>query len=463
MSGGDEVPSRLWGGRFREGPAPELDRLNRSLPLDWCLWRLEIALDRAWLTELERLGTVTPEEAVRLRGGLEAVERRLADGSPAEEPDEDVHTLVERWLTEEVGVLASRIRLGRSRNDVAATGTRAWALAAADTSSGAIAEVQRALVERAAELVDLPFPAYSHLQRAQPTRAAHWLLSHFWPLQRGRERLRDVRRRLGLLPLGSAAGTGSTLRVDRERLAAELGFEAPAENALDAVGSRDWAAELLFAWTMTAVDASRLAEELVLFSTSEFGLLRLADAWTTGSSLMPHKRNPDGAELARARAGVLTGLLTGLLSVLKGLPSGYSKDLQEDKAALFAAERGLSEALAVLAGSVREMEVRADAARRALRPEMLAADAAEMLAAEGLSFREAHEAVGALVLRAEELGLPLPEVDAAERAAIHPALAGLAPEVWDVEAALERRAARGGSSRRAVLDQLQAARERLEE
>jgi argininosuccinate lyase len=249
--------------------------------------------------------------------------------------------------------------------------------------------------------------------------------------------------------------------VDRARLAESLGFDGPEPNALDAVGARDWAAEVLWAWAMTAVDLSRLGEDLVVFASAEFGLVRLGDAWTTGSSLMPQKRNPDGAELARAGGGALVGLLTGLLATLKGLPSGYAKDLQEDKRALFEAEGRLTPALDALAGTVDSLAVRPDAARNAVDPSVLASDLAEQMATAGTPFRDAHETVLRLVRRGSELGVPLPDLPAEEVAAVAPGLAGTWTELFDVEAALERRTASGGSSREAVAAQLAAAREAL--
>jgi argininosuccinate lyase len=310
--------------------------------------------------------------------------------------------------------------------------------------------------------VDVPFPAYTHLQRAQPTTAAQWMLSHYWPLVRGRERLGDACSRVAWLPLGAAAGTGSTVAVDRDRLALALGFDGRCENSLDAVGSRDWVAEVLFAWAQLANDASRLAEDLVVYASAEFGLVRLDDAYSTGSSLMPQKRNPDGAELARARGATLLGMLAGYLASLKGLPTGYSKDLQEDKRTLFAAEEALAETLAVLTGTIGTLRFDADRAAAALSPEMLAADIAELLAADGVPFRSAHEAVGQLVRHAESEGRPLSDYAGARAAAVDPVLSSIRPEWWDMAAALERRSVTGGSAPASVRRQLQEAENRLD-
>ena len=453
---------RLWGGRFAGGPAPELDRINRSLPLDWRLWPYELAVDRAWTGELAAAGLIDDRTRDRILNGLDAVEARLESGEPGLEPDEDVHTLVERWLADEIGDEASQVRIGRSRNDVVATDTRLWTLDACGRIDAGVRELQVAMLATAEGGVDIPFPAYTHLQRAQPTTAAQWLLSHFWPLVRGRDRLRDARPRIARLPLGAAAGTGSTIPVDRDRLARELGLEGPCENSLDAVGSRDWVAEVLFAWTQLAGDLSRLAEDLVLYASAEFGLVRLDDAYSTGSSLMPQKRNPDGAELARARGGTLLGLLTGYLASLKGLPTGYSKDLQEDKRTLLSAEDAVAETLAVLAGTIATLRFVADRAASSITPEMLAADVAELLAAAGVPFRSAHDAMGRLVQQAEAEGRDLSDFVGEEAANVDPSLAAIRPEWWDVRAALERRSVAGGSSPASVRHQLEEARTRLD-
>jgi argininosuccinate lyase len=460
---GNNDGMRLWEGRFASAPAPALDRINRSLPVDWRLWPYELAVDRAWAGELAAAGLIDDGTRDRILGGLDAVAARLESAEPGLEPDEDVHTLVERWLTDEIGDEASQVRIGRSRNDVVATDTRLWTLDACRRVEAAVRELQSAMLGTAERAAEVPFPAYTHMQRAQPTTAAQWLLSHFWPLVRGRDRLRDARARVARLPLGAAAGTGSTVAVDRDRLARTLGFGGPCENSLDAVGSRDWAAEVLFAWTQLAGDLSRLAEDLVLYATVEFGLVRLSDSFSTGSSLMPQKRNPDGAELARARGGTLLGMLTGYLASLKGLPAGYSKDLQEDKRTLFAAEDALIETLAVLTGTIDTLAFDTERAAASISPDMLAADVAEQLAAGGVPFRFAHAAVGRLVNRAEADGRPLSDYVGEKAAAVDPALAAIRPEWWSVDAALERRSVAGGSAPSAVFDQLRKAKARLDD
>ncbi|MGD8495241.1 MAG: argininosuccinate lyase [Gemmatimonadales bacterium] len=451
----------LWGGRFAEPPAEALQRLNRSLAFDWHLWPYEIRVDRAWVDELERIGTLGPEDASLLRTGLDEVEARLADAGPAvaDEPDEDVHSLIERWLEVEIGPVASNLRLGRSRNDVVATDTRLWARDAVGRADAAMAALLEAMLDTAERLMDVVIPAYSHLQQAQPTRTAHWLLSHFWPLARNRERLAQAAARMDRMPLGSAAGMGTTLPVDRDRLAEALGFEAPTENSLDGVGARDWTAELLYVWTQTAIDLTRLAEDLVIYTSKEFSLLRISDQFSTGSSLMPQKRNPDGAELARASGGVLLGTLTGFLATLKGLPTGYNKDLQDDKVALTSAERRLTDTLAVLAGTVATLEP-GDGAGGG-DPAALATDVADWLVEQGMTFKQAHDAAGALVRRAEELGVTAAELDEEARRGVAPQLGDLPPDIWDAEAAVEKRVASGGPARDSVADALGRARATL--
>jgi argininosuccinate lyase len=466
VSGAGQTPagplrSGLWGGRVASGPDPALDRLNRSLPFDHRLGSFEIRIDRAWVEELVELEAIGSDDGRRILAGLDRVEARLRAGDPASEPDEDIHSLIERWLEEEVGPVASQVRLGRSRNDVVATGGRMWAREAARGIEDRLAALQEALLAIADRDGQLPFPLYSHMQPAQPTRAANWLLSHFWALDRDRARLADAAGRLNRLPLGAAAGAGSGIPVDRARLADRLDFRSACPNALDAVSSRDWAAEILWTWTLAANDLSRLAEDLVFYSSAEFGLVRFADEWTTGSSLMPQKRNPDGAELARAAGGSLLGLLTGLLATLKGLPSGYQKDLQEDKRALFEGHDRLTGVLEVLTGTIGSMRIDPERASGAIDASLLASDVAERLASRGVPFRTAHHTVGQLVQRAEQLGMSLADLSPEEVGSIEPALVLEWEALFDRESALQRRGAAGGSSSVAVTDQIAEAHRAL--
>ena len=467
MSGPEGSPHRMWGGRFGEGPAPELDRLNRSLPIDRRLWREDLRCGAAWVGALAGAGVLSELEARRLRGGLSAIGGRLSSWSEADwaaAPDEDIHTLVERLLAEEVGPLAGKLHTGRSRNDLVATDGRLWALRAARGLDRLVRELQVALIDQAEATQELAMPAYTHLQRAQPVSAAHWFLAHFWALARDRQRLADAEERVASLPLGAGAVAGSGFAVDRVFLKETLGFRTVAPNSIDAVGDRDWVAELLFVVALVGVHLSRLAEDLITYASAEFGFVRLSERFSTGSSLMPQKRNPDALELARGRAGRAIGDLTALLATLKGLPSGYNKDLQEDKDALFRAFDAMGEVLPAVTGTVATLTMSPDRCAAAVDAAMLATDVADALVERGLPFREAHEAVGALVRRAEEEGGTLAELDERALAEIDPRAADLSlASLLDPERSMARREVIGGTGRAAVADQLQAARAALED
>ncbi|MEJ2540976.1 MAG: argininosuccinate lyase, partial [Gemmatimonadota bacterium] len=342
----------LWGGRFSQGLAPEMVRLNLSLDQDFRLWRHDIQGSVAWAAALGDAGLLSREEVTELQDGLERVALRLELGPPPGADDEDIHSLVERLLVEEVGPVGGKLHSGRSRNDQVATDVRLWGMDAIRRLEAGVSELAGALLGLAGSGMDLIMPGYTHLQQGQPLRAAHWALSHVWPLLRDRERLRRVARDAGVLPLGSGAVAGCPFPVDREALALELGFHSISRNSLDAVSDRDWMADLLHAGALLGVHLSRLGEDLVLFSSREFGFVRLADGYSTGSSLMPQKRNPDVAELVRGKAGGLVGRSAGMLTLLKGLPTGYNRDLQEDKSMLFDTVDTLELILPALAGAV---------------------------------------------------------------------------------------------------------------
>ncbi|HYW08118.1 MAG TPA: argininosuccinate lyase, partial [Longimicrobium sp.] len=405
---------RLWGGRFAAEPAAEMDRLNRSLPVDLRLWREDVAGSQAWASAIAVAGVISHAEWLQLQAGLDRVAARL-DGWTVDEwraaPDEDVHSLVERLLYEEAGDVAGKLHTGRSRNDQVATDSRLWATGAIARLDAALRDLQRALLEQAEAHRGTVMPAYTHLQRAQPVSGAHWFLSHAWPLARDRERLSQARDRVAVLPLGSGAIAGCPFPVDRVLLKETLGFHAVSPNSVDAVGDRDWVAELLFVGAMVGVHLSRLAEDLIIFGSQEWGFARFSDRFSTGSSLMPQKRNPDAMELARGKTGRLIGNLTGILAVLKGLPSGYNKDLQEDKEALFDTFDTLDALLPAVSGTVRTMELDVERCGAAVDAGMLATDLADFLVRAGVPFREAHGAVGRLVRTAEETGRAVNELD----------------------------------------------------
>lgn len=452
------TPPRLWGGRFAAEPSAEMDRLNRSLPVDQRLWREDVEGSRAWAAALGRAGVVSTQEAAHLDEGLERVALRLAGFASQDwqaAPDEDIHSLVERLLREEVGAVAGMLHTGRSRNDQVATDTRLWALRALDLVESLLVELQRSLLEQAEWNADTVMPSYTHLQRAQPISAAHWLLSHAWALDRDRDRLRDARKRVSVLPLGSGAIAGCPFPVDREYLRETLGFDSISRNSIDAVGDRDWIAEILFVAATLGVHLSRLAEDLILFTSAEFGFVRLSDTYSTGSSLMPQKRNPDAMELARGKAGRLIGGLMGTLTLLKGLPTGYNKDLQEDKEALFDAVDTLAALLPAVSGSVETMSFDVQRCAAAVDAAMLATDLADFLVRRGVPFREGHEMVGRLVRAAEELRCSLAELPLERFAGVseHFVDADLAT-LFDPRKSLESRDSVGGTGSESVRNQL---------
>ena len=448
----------MWGGRFAEPMDPRLDRLNRSLPVDRRLWREDLATNRAWVRALAACAVLTAPEREMLLAGLEKVEQALAAGAAESANDEDVHSLIERLLGEAVGPVAGKLHTGRSRNDQMATDLRLWTVGALARLDAALASLGRTIIEQAERGLDLLMPAYTHTQRAQPVRFAHWMLAHVWPLARDRARLADAERRTAVLPLGSGAIAGSGFAVDRSALAADLGFAAVSANSMDAVGDRDFAIEAVFAASLAGVHLSRLAEDLLLFSSAEFGFIRLAEPFTTGSSLMPQKRNPDSLELARGVSGHLVGRLVGLLATLKAMPTGYQKDLQENNAALFEAMDRTQAAAELMTGVVATLTPDGARMSAALDASVLATDLADLLVASGKVFREAHALVGALVLRAEQLGVPLDRIGAAEAAKLDPALPARLAALGGPAAAVERRGVPGGTARAAVLVQLEAAR-----
>src|SRR5512146_2055960 len=336
--------------------------------------------------------------------GRDAVAARLEAGESPTAGDEDVHTLIDRLLHEEVGDVASKLHTGRSRNDQVATATRMWAMDAVDRLNDAVRGLQHTLVDRARELDRSLMPSYTHLQRAIPVLAAHWLLAHFWPLERDRERLRAARRSAAVLPLGSGAVAGSAYPISRVLLQGALGFGAISPNSIDAVSDRDFVAELLFAASMIGTHVSRFAEDLIIYGSSEFGFVQFGDAYTSVSSMMPQKRNPDALELARGSAARMLGNLTTLLATLKGLPSSYNKDLQDDKRVLFDAIDTLLRVLPAIAGALAECEFKPQRMRAALSSTMMATALADYLVRRGATFREAHGAVGKLVRESETTG-----------------------------------------------------------
>ncbi|WP_334142288.1 argininosuccinate lyase, partial [Rhabdothermincola sp.] len=404
--------STLWHGRFEGGPAEELLAFTASLPFDRRLAADDLQGSRAHVRGLVRAGVLTDDEAGMVLGALDQVASELEAGSFVFVPsDEDIHTAIERRVTELAGAAGAKLHTGRSRNDQVATDLRLYTKRAVHHIASRLLELQQVLLARAVEAADAYLPGYTHLQRAQPVLLAHHLLAHGWALARDVDRLIDTRRRLDVSPLGAGALAGSSLRLDPAGVAAELGFAAVFDNSLDAVSDRDFVAEVLFDLAMVGVHLSRIGEEIVLWSSEEFGFAHLDDAYATGSSMLPQKKNPDIAELARGKSGRLIGDLTGFLATLKGLPLAYNRDLQEDKEPLFDALDQVELALGAMAGLLRTVRFDVEAMRTAADTATSSAtDLAEWLVARGTPFREAHATVGELVRRSFTEGRSLAEL-----------------------------------------------------
>ena len=459
---GDEgrTPTRLWGGRFESGPAEALARLSVSVQFDWRLAPYDLLASRAHARVLHRAGLLDDAELDRLLGALDSLTRACRDGSfrPAV-TDEDVHTALERGLLERVGSLGGKLRAGRSRNDQVATDLRLYLRDHARLVAARVAELETALLAQAAEHLTTPAPGMTHLQHAQPVVFAHQLLAHAHALARDVSRLRDWDRRAAVCPLGAGALAGSSLPVDPQAVAAELGFDSASPNSMDAVSDRDFAAEFCFTAALLGVHLSRLGEELVLWSSQEFGWVEIDDAYATGSSIMPQKKNPDVAELARGKAGRLIGGLTALLTTLKGLPLTYNRDLQEDKEPVFDAVDTLLLVLPALAGLVSTLRIHAGRiSRGASTGFALATDLAELLVRRGTAFREAHEVVGHLVVWCQVHDCDLPDVSDGDLAKISPQLTPEVREVLSVQGALAARNSYGGTAPERVAEQLAALR-----
>jgi argininosuccinate lyase len=449
---------RLWGGRFGAGPAEAFDRLNSSLEVDRRLWRQDIAGSRAHARMLGARGIVPAEDATEIARGLDLVEAELAAGTFVFAPgDEDIHTAVERRLTELVGDPGRRLHTARSRNDQVITDVLLYLRERAVAQRGLLRELAEALLAQAEAGMDVLLPGYTHSQRAQPVRLAHHLLAYVWMLGRDRARLDAAIAATGACPLGSGALAGVGFPVDREMVAEELGFARPTPNSLDGVGSRDALVDYLHFAAQLGVHLSRLGAELVAWAGEEFGFVALDDAFTSGSSMLPQKKNPDACELARAKAPRLAADLAGLLGLLAGLPLAYNKDLQEDKAYLFDAVDTVELLLPAMTGTVATARFRADRMAAACEGGALAAtDLADHLVGLGWPFRRAHEAVGRLVRACEERGIGLAEAGPGEIAAA--GLEGLELPALDAEASVEAKAVPGGTARGPVLEQLAAAR-----
>ncbi|WP_068164101.1 argininosuccinate lyase [Rhodococcus phenolicus] len=447
----------LWGGRFASGPAAAMAALSKSTHFDWALAPYDVRASQAHAKVLHRAGLLSDGDLATMLDGLDRLAADVASGAfvPAES-DEDVHGALERGLIDRVGPeVGGRLRAGRSRNDQVATLFRMWLRDAARRISDGVLDVVEAIADQAAAHPHAVMPGKTHLQAAQPVLLAHHLLAHAHPLLRDVQRLQDFDKRAAVSPYGSGALAGSSLGLDPDAIAAELNFDSAADNSIDATSSRDFAAEAAFVFAMIAVDLSRMAEEVILWSTPEFGYITLADEWSTGSSIMPQKKNPDVSELTRGKAGRLIGNVTGLLATLKAQPLAYNRDLQEDKEPVFDSVAQLELLLPAITGLVATLTFHTDRmAELAPAGFTLATDIAEWMVRQGVPFRVAHEAAGACVKVAEGRGVGLEDLTDEELAAVDPALTPQVREVLTVEGSIASRNARGGTAGARVVEQL---------
>jgi argininosuccinate lyase len=451
---------RLWGGRFTAGPDAAAWQLGVSTGFDRQLWRQDLAGSRAHAAELRRIGVLDDDEHDAMVAAVDRCAALFADDAfPFLASDEDVHGAIERWLVDDLGPLGGKLRAGRSRNDQIASDLRLWCRDACDELVVLVGELQTAFVAQAEEHLGWLAPGYTHLQRGQPVLLSHHLLAYVWMLDRDAGRLRDARERLDASVLASGALAGQTLGLDPQAYADALGFARVAENSMDAVASRDFALEVLAACAILATTLSRLGEEVVLWATAEFGFARVGDAFSTGSSIMPQKRNPDVAELVRGKAGRVIGDLVALLTTIKALPLTYDRDLQEDKEPVFDAVNTLRLVLPAITGTVASLTFDRDRlAAAAVGGFALATDLAEELVRRGVPFREAHEVVGEVVRLAESKGVDLDGLTPDELADAHPTLTPDVADLLDPRAAIDRRDGSNGTATSSVVAQLERAR-----
>ena len=454
----------MWGGRFAEGPAAIMREINASIPFDKALWRQDIAASKAHVAMLGACGIVAGEDAVTIERGLDQIAAGYErDGVPEDWDLEDIHMTTESRLAELIGAAAGRLHTARSRNDQVATDFKLWVRDAIDQADAGLAALQRALVTRAAEHADSIMPGFTHLQTAQPVTLGHHLMAYYEMLRRDRSRFHDARVRLSECPLGSAALAGTGFPIDREMTAQALGFDRPTANSLDAVSDRDFALDYLGAAAQCALHLSRLAEEFVIWASQPFGFVRMPDSLSTGSSIMPQKKNPDAAELVRGHSGRIVGALTALMVTMKGLPLAYSKDMQDDKPPVFEAAGLLGLSLAAMTGMVEGADFRTDRMRQAAElGYATATDLADWLVREaGLPFREAHHVTGAAVKLAEQKGVALDALSLGELQAIDGRIGEGVFGALSVEASVAARNSHGGTAPEQVRKRIAEARRAL--
>jgi len=456
--------TQLWGGRFSGTTAALMRQFQDSIYFDIRLWAADIDGSLAYAQALARAGVISEDEADILQDGLDEVRAEFVQNRfELNEGDEDIHTAVERRLSELVGEVAGKLHTGRSRNDQVVTDTRLWLKRQIVGLHEHVVSVQQAILAKAEEHANVIMPGYTHLQQAQPVRFAHWLLSYGWALQRDKERLDDLTRRVNVLPLGSAAMGGNPFPIDRQFLAEALGFAAISANSMDAVGDRDYIAEFLSWAALTQIHLSRLAEDLIIYSSQEFGFVEIDDAYATGSSIMPQKKNADSLELIRGKTGRVVGSLAGLLTTLKGTPSTYNKDFQEDKEPLFDTVDTLNMTLPIAAGVISTLTVNEARIYDKMDSTMLATELADYLAHKGMPFREAHHLAGQIVQQSIELEQPLYSFPLAIYQQYSDLFGRDIHEWLTFKRAADRRESPGGTGEKAVREQVEALRKLVEE
>lgn len=453
----------LWGGRFEDAPAEFTQEFGASLPVDKRMWESDIAGSKAHAKMLAKQGIISEKDAEDIRSGLDDIARQIEDGTfDFEIEDEDIHMSIERNLTEAIGAAGGRLHTGRSRNDQVATDTRLHSKKLARGLMHQLLDIRGALLEVATREFGVVMPGYTHMQKAQPVLFSHHMLAYYWMFTRDFVRVRAAYDAADVLPLGSAALAGTTYPLDRDFVADQLGFSEVSKNSMDAVSDRDFLLDLTYACSVAMMHLSRMCEEFIYWSSNEFKFIRLSDAYSTGSSIMPQKKNPDFAELIRGKVGRVYGDLMGLLTTLKGLPLAYNKDMQEDKEGVFDAVDTLSDSLVVMTGMIRTMTVNADAMRKGAHGGFMAAtDLADYLVGKGMPFRDAHAVVGKLVLECEKQGKTLQELSVDELKQASPLFDAGALDAVDIDKIVARRITAGGTGHDAVKVQLDQARERL--
>ncbi|MEN3952378.1 argininosuccinate lyase [Iodidimonas sp. SYSU 1G8] len=460
----DNESNKLWGGRFAGGPAEIMERINASIDFDRKLYAQDIAASKAHCAMLVATGIITAEDGEAIRAGLDQIKGEIEAGRFYLDPAlEDIHMHVESRLKEIVGDPAGRLHTARSRNDQVATDFRLWVRDTIDGLDGALSDLQRALLERAEQHAATLMPGFTHLQVAQPVTFGHHMMAYVEMIGRDRGRLSDTRKRLNENPLGSAALAGTSFPIDRHMTAAALGFDRPTANSLDSVSDRDFALEFLSAASICAVHLSRLAEELVIWSSAQFRFARLSDSFSTGSSIMPQKRNPDAAELIRAKTGRIVGSLNTLLIVMKGLPLAYSKDMQEDKEPTFDAAEAMALCVAAMTGMIRDLEINEPVLAKAAGTGFATAtDLADWLVQNlNMPFRRAHHVTGALVKMAEDRGCDLSDLSLADMRSVEDGITEAVFGVLTVEKSVASRRSYGGTAPERVREAIAAWKERL--